>query len=168
MKLLRKKPVRPAMNEDKNVRILRFLEERACCVLATVDPDGNPDASVVYYGIEPDFGLTFLTKRDTKKSGNLHFNNRIVAVIYDEALQATVQVKGVAEEVTEAEKAHDIFRNTLRKSLHAAAAGIPPIAKLSAGTYVAYRIKPTQVAMAVYSRPGIGGYRQTFEFADLS
>jgi hypothetical protein len=45
-------------------------------------------------------------------------------------------------------------------------AGVPPISKLHAGDYVAYRISPKQIRMAMFIRPDPGGY-ELFETIDF-
>jgi hypothetical protein len=46
-------------------------------------------------------------------------------------------------------------------------AGIPPIVKLSAGDFSAFKLRPVQARMAVYNRPDPGSYDEVFEVLDF-
>lgn len=168
MKTIKEYAKKPTTRSDRNVRILNFLSDRQVGVLATVDPNGDPHAAAIYFAVDPSFNIRFLTKRRTKKSDNLQHHNHAVLVVFDEESQTTVQIKGKAREITDLDEAHQVFRSTLRASLHMSENGIPPVAKLSAGDYIAYILKPGQVRMAVYARSDTGGYEQMFEEADLT
>lgn len=168
MNLLNIRPPKHQCYSDRRVRILNFLNEHMAGVLSTVDPDSNPHAAVVYFSVKPDFTVTFLTKRRTKKSDNLRHNNHVMLAVFDEVLQTSVQIKGVASEITDTDKAHEVFRSMLRASLRTSENGVPPISKLSAGEYVAYTIKPVEVAMSVYSRPDVHRNEHLRELLDLS
>jgi hypothetical protein len=146
---------------DKNRRILHFLKQHKVGSLATVDPDGLPQVSVIYYGVDDDFVITFLTKTGTKKHDNLSHNVHATLLVYDEVNQITAQVMGRAHEMPA--KSQDAFVNTLKASMETSEAGIPPISKLIAGDYVAYQLKPIQIRMAVFSRPDPGDYTEVFE-----
>lgn len=133
--------------------ILNFLEQRRCGVLATTRRDGSPHASVIYYDIDEYFVIRFLTKQKTQKSDNLSFNAQVVLVVFDERSQTTVQVEGVVERIPQNNNAetNEIFRNTLKSSLHTSGMGVPPVAKLAAGDYVAYRLIPERILMSSYT-----------------
>jgi general stress protein 26 len=152
---------------DRNERILSFLNEHKVGVLSTVDPNNMPNATVIYYSIGPSFTVRFLTKKGTRKSYDIRHNNNVVLVVFDEASQTTVQITGPASEISNEHETHKVFRNTLRASLHTSQSGIPPIAKLHAGDFIAYKIKPQEVRMAVYARPDKDGFERIFELADL-
>lgn len=152
---------------DRNQRMLGFLRQQCVGVLATVDPNGDPGAAVIYYSIDPSFTVTFLTKRGTKKRDNLAHHNHAILVVFDTESQTTAQIKGIAKEITDPDEISRVFRSSLRASLRTSSSGIPPIAKLSAGDFTAYELKPVEVRMAVYSRPDAGSYERVFEWADL-
>ena len=71
-------------------------------------------------------------------------------VAYDSQSQTAVQAKGSATEVTEPEAAQKIFYGTLRGAKQTGEDNVPPIAKVAAGPYVAYTIKPDEVCMPEY------------------
>lgn len=143
---------------ERNRRIYNFLQEHPIGVLATIDPNGNPHAVVVYFSVDKDFTLSFITKRETKKHDNLKRNNRTMIVTYEPNTQTTVQVTGIANEVSGISETARIFSNTIKSSKETSEAGIPPISKLNAGQYVAYHLRPLQIRMAMFIRPDSGGY----------
>jgi general stress protein 26 len=156
-----------SVSEHSNERILEFLNNHPTAVLATVGPDCNPHASVIYYAVDAALTVRFITKNRTEKSDNLHLHNRLSMVVYDDITQTIVTMAGAAAEVTDQEDISKVFRCTLRASLHTGANAVPPIAKLNAGEYVAYQFKPDFVHMIAYNEPLTGSGRRMFETAEL-
>lgn len=142
----------PLVVPNKQDRALEFLRNHQVGVLATTSSSGVPHASVIYYAVDPLLNITFITKHRTRKAVNLRANNRAELVVYDEKTQTTVEVSGKVFELMDAEEASQAFRNALRSSLNTAENAIPPIAKLAAGDYVAYRLRSAQVRLAVFNR----------------
>jgi general stress protein 26 len=154
-------------SEESKERIYEFLKEHTVGVLATVDPDNNPYASTIYYSIDEDFNLYFTTKKDTQKSDNITHNNKVMVVVSESFTQSTAQFTGFAEIVTDESDVFEIFTNTVHAAMKTSEAGVPPISKLYAGSYVAYKIKPEHIRLAVFLRPDPGGY-DVYETADFS
>ncbi len=150
--------IQSADTSERNQRIYDFLKSQPVGVLATVDPDNNPHAAVVYFSVDEKFNILFMTKRDTKKRDNLLHNNHAMLVAYEPIKQATVQVTGTVEEVQDNEEAQWAFSGMLSSSARTSEAVVPPLSKLYAGHYVAYKLKPVQIRMAMFIRPGPGGY----------
>ena len=145
---------RPQSLQYTDKQVLGFLEDRPAGVIATVDPNGDPHAAVIYYGIDDTFAVTFLTKRGTKKSDNLAHHDHAMLVVFDVPSQTSVQIAGRVHEITDPAEIQHVFRDTLRASLHTGRTAIPPIVKLHAGTFVAYKLTPVQIRLATYSRTG--------------
>ncbi len=156
-----------AFSSERNQRIYSFLKSHPVGTLASVDPNGDPHAVVIYYAVDENFDFVFMTKRDTKKHDNLQHNNHVMLVAYEPLSQTTVQITGTAKEIDDNVKAQEAFSGMLDASRQTSEAGIPPLSKLYAGYYVAYRLKPAQIRMAVFSRPDPGGYDmyETIDFA---
>lgn len=151
---------------EGNQIIHTFLTSRPLGVLATADTTGMPHAAAIYFSVDDEFNMFFMTKKDTTKYTNLKQNPRAMVVVYEALSQSTVQFRGVAEEIEDVSMAQAAFRGTLHASLQTSDGGIPPIAKLHAGDYVAYKIKPEYIRMAVYSRPGFdqSDFFETIDF----
>lgn len=153
-----------ATMSDRQRRIYQFIKANPTGVLASVDPNGEPHAAVIYHVIDDrDFGISFLTKKATKKYDNLIHQNRVVLVVFDAARQTVAQVFGKAEEVTKPETINLIANAVNQASLKTSKQGILPIAKLEAGDYAGFRILPTQIRMAVYTQPKSGNGHDAFE-----
>lgn len=138
---------------ETNQEIYDFLKANPVGVLATVDPNGDPHATVVYFSVNDDFEVSFTTKRDTQKHDNIQHHNHVQLAVYEAASQTIVQITGEANDITDSEEAQDVFKATIESSMRTSLAGVPPVSKLQAGYYVAYRMKPKQIRMAVFSRP---------------
>ncbi len=156
-------PKRAKQFSDKKQRIYNFLFDTSIGVLSSTDPDGDPHGAVIYYTINEDFGVEFLTKSGTKKYDNLVHNNHVMLTVFEPLTQTTVQVMGVAKEITDGFSINEIAGKVLGTSMRTSDAGMPPLSKLDAGSYVAFRIEPVQVRMAVYARPDPGDYNELFE-----
>lgn len=147
-------------------QIYGFLKANRTGVLSTVNPEGDPNASVIYFTVNDIFELTFTTKRDTRKHDNIQHNNHVQLTVYETGTQTMVQVTGVAQDVSDTPESQAIFRGTLEAALNTSLAGIPPVSKMDAGYYVAYRLQPKQIRMAVFSGAK-GDLREMFKTLDF-
>jgi len=138
------------LSQEDRTKINDFLDSHPIGVLATVDASGNPHASTIYFSVDSDLNLTFTTKRDTDKSKNIAFNPKVMLDVYDSESQASVQASGTAIEVTDPEAAQKIYHGTLRAAKQTNEDPVPPIAKIAAGPYVAYQIKPENIWLSEY------------------
>lgn len=152
---------------ESNQRIYDFLKMHPIGVLATVDPNGNPHAAAIYYAINDEFTVTFMTKRDTKKHDNLLHNNHVMLVVFEAFTQTTAQIIGIAKDISDTSEAEAVYKNMVQAAERTSDSGVPPISKLYAGNYVAYQIEPVQIRMAMFIRPDSGGYDmfETIDFA---
>jgi uncharacterized pyridoxamine 5'-phosphate oxidase family protein len=148
---------------DRKQRIHDFLSQTAVGVLSTVNPDGEPHGVVIYFNINTDFGITFLTRAGTRKYDNLKHHNHLMLTVFDLRTQTTAQITGRAIEITDNYEVNQVAAGMLATSLKISEPGLPPITKLEAGDYVAFTIHPVQIRMAVYARPDPGEYTELFE-----
>lgn len=149
---------------ERQQRIYDFISTNRAGVLASVDPNGEPHATVIYHAISgTDFSVSFLTKRGTKKYDNLVHNNHVVLVVFDAKDQTVAQVIGEAHELTDNDSVNDVAAAVNQTSLETSPNGIIPIAKLDAGEYTGFKIVPKQIRMAMYARPDSGDASHIFE-----
>jgi len=148
---------------QRQQRIYDFLSANQVGVLATVDPNGEPHGAVIYFSIDKDFMVTFLTKSGTKKYDNLTRNNHAVLVVFDPVTQTVAQLVGKAVEITDTNNINAIAAAVFKVSLKSSAHGTLPITKLEAGEYAAFQIQPVQIRMARYGQLDSGDYRELFE-----
>jgi len=158
MKVQSKAPQELAFSSEKNQRIFNFLKSHPIGVLATVDPNGDPHATTVYFSVDNEFKVSFVTKRDTKKFDNLQHNDRAMFVVFDAWTQAVVQVVGSVKDISDTPEAQVAFQDMLAAAIHTSESGVPPISKLYAGYYATFQIQPAQIRMAMFMRPSSGGY----------
>ena len=155
--------VDPKQFSDRKKRMYWFLTENPVGVLSTVTPDGEPHGVVIYFVTSKDFTISFLTKTGTRKYDNLVHNGRIHLTIFDPKTQAVVQISGQATEITDSYIVNSVAGSVLGVTQRANQPGPTPLSKLDAGFYTAFDITPTQVRMAVYTRPDPGDYDDLFE-----
>jgi len=77
--------------------------------------------------------------------------------------QTIAQISGDAVEIRDSYEINVVAGAILGASLKTSEAGVPPITKLEAGRYVAFKLAPVQIRMAVYARPDPGDYSDLFE-----
>lgn len=148
---------------DRQRRIFDFLYAHPVGVLSSVTPDNDPHGVVVYFAVDKQFGISLLTRADTHKHDNLVHNTHVMLTVFDMASQATVQLMGVAQEVTGSDGVKDIATAIYEASRRLGHVGLLPISKLQAGAYVGFVIRPAQVRMAVYGVANGGDYTELFE-----
>lgn len=148
---------------DKQQRIRGFLEDTAVGVLSTVDPNGDPHGVVIYFVVDGDFNIYFLTRAATRKYDNLKHHDHAMLTVFDPGSQTTAQIIGKAEEINNNEQVNEIANQMVQASFKTSDSDIPPITKLDAGESVAFKLEPVQIRMAVYARPESGTYNDLFE-----
>jgi len=87
---------------DKKQIALDFVKKQLIGVLATTTPDHKPEAAVIEFGETDDFELVFDTSTEYRKYKNLK-NNSNVAFVVGGPENISIQLEGVATELTEAE-----------------------------------------------------------------
>lgn len=153
-------------SSDKKQRIHDFLFATSVGVLSSVNPEGDPHGAVIYFSINEQSVITFLTKSGTRKYDNLKHHDHAMLTVFDAKSQTTVQITGRATEITDNYDINEIAEKTLTASIKTSDGGMPPIMKLKAGEYVAFKIEPVQIRMAVYARSDPGDYAELFETVD--
>lgn len=112
-----------------------FLRRQCVATLATVSPDGQPQAATIYYVVDHRLTFYFLTKDSTRKYKNIMATPRVALVVSDPTTLTTVQAEGIATEVIDAAERDKVFV-LLKESNVSAAAWPPPISKLGGGVHV--------------------------------
>lgn len=76
--------------------ILDFLNNQRLATVATVKESGLPDAASVYYVVNEDGDLFFLTRKETGKFKNIQQSGEVVVVVTDREKLETVKIQGKA------------------------------------------------------------------------
>lgn len=150
--LLKSKELKSA-HSNRQKRIYDFLQSNQVGVLSSVDPDNNPHASVIYYSLDKSFQITFITKSKTKKFDNITHNNHVMLLVYNAENQTVAQVVGKAYQLVNSDKMADVAASVYAANLISSNDDIPPVAKLSGGEYVLFKIVPVQIRLATYIQP---------------
>jgi general stress protein 26 len=80
--------------------LLANLRKRRYCVVASSAQGGAPQAAVVGFAVSDDLELVFDTLGTTRKMANLRRDPRIAVVVGVGEDECTVQIEGVADELT--------------------------------------------------------------------
>lgn len=148
---------------DDQARVREFLEEQSVGVLSTVAADGSPDSAAIYFVVNADLSIDFMTKSSTHKHKNLKRDKRVALVVFDAKYQTTAQIKGNALEITDKKLQRDIFTKIVKIAMELSDGELPPIEDMVTGRYSSFRIEPTALRLAVFSRAEAGGHSQVFE-----
>lgn len=145
------KPFLPSeLTPEQSGKILEFLQNHPVGVLATVDAQGDPSATTIYFSVEQDLSVTFTTKEHTQKHENIERHNKVMLAVYEAESQTAVQISGTAKEITDKEEVHNTFLGTVHAAKQTGPDNVPPISKIPGGKYVAYRISPDAVHLSEY------------------
>lgn len=148
---------------ERQKRIHTFLSHQHIGVLSTVTPDHDPHGSVVYYIVDRHFNVLFLTKQGTRKCDNMRHNSHAMLTVFDPHSQTIVQVLGRATEQSGTQKINTVANTVFHELMEQHESMLPPIMKLQAGAFTAFKLEPVQIRMAVFSQPDPGDYDSLFD-----
>ena len=144
------------MDETIRAIILNLLSHHNIMTLATVRPDGFPQATTVYY-VNEGLTLYFATDPASQKAGNIKLNNKVSAAISGETENANklkaLSLSGIAAKVIDATRVHDV-----QMSLFTAVPRAKRFAPTDAKQLVVYSITPIAMSLVDYA----AGYGKTF------
>jgi uncharacterized protein YhbP (UPF0306 family) len=135
---------------DRQQHIYDFLKANPIGVLSSAAPNGDPHGAVIYFGVDEQLTISFLTKAKTRKYDNIKRHNNVALTVYEPQSQTTAQITGSAIEIENSDEINAVAGNNLSASLKTSKAGLPPISKLDAGAAVAFVIKPIQIRLVSY------------------
>lgn len=148
---------------DRQERIYNFLRSCPIGVLSTVTPNGEPHGAVIYFTVDKEFNVSFVTKSETHKYENIKHSNQVTLTVYEPSTQTSAQIIGKATEITDNYEVNQVAGAIMATSMKTSEGGLPPISKLSAGEFVGFKIELNQIRMAVYANPDPGDYSELFE-----
>jgi general stress protein 26 len=151
------------VNIRHNNNAKKFLRSHPVGVLATVGHDHRPHAAAIYFTVDSQFNIKFITKSETRKAANLLQHIHAMLVVYEPESQTTVQVTGDVSKVEDTTEVNRIFTEIIYTSLDVSNTDIPPPTRLSTGEYLAFSMKPTEIRMAVFTKPKFGDYNEIFK-----
>jgi general stress protein 26 len=132
-----------------------FLNKQPAAVLATVNQDKSPHLTVVYFHVDQDMSVSFLTKSDTRKSKNIKKRKKAALLAYDSKTQQSITISGKAKEIDSVQEGTKVFTEALQTALRTSEGGKMPLSQLlSAGRYALYKIAPEQIEFSSYMDRG--------------
>lgn len=144
----------------------KFLSAHRTATLATVTTKTKPDAATVFYIVDKDMTICFMTRVESRKFRNLEKQPVVSMVITDEKTMETIQLTGTAERI----------ENILQESRALARLWIadygnpnwpgPAVKLFDSGRSVqlaAVKVVPQEMTYASFEKQENGRYRSFFE-----
>ncbi|PIS05247.1 MAG: hypothetical protein COT81_02175 [Candidatus Buchananbacteria bacterium CG10_big_fil_rev_8_21_14_0_10_42_9] len=152
--------------EELKESALIFLQKHFLAVVATADNSGKPEAAAVFYDIDDDFTLHFMTRETSRKAKNIFDNKKVALVINDNQELVTVQLEGEAELDKEGfmHLADKLAQKPSLEKLNL------PVFKLPGSNVITYKVKLNWLRMLDWSMTEdlkIEDYRAAFKETDL-
>lgn len=141
-----------ALSEDDRSAIIAFVRQHPDGVIATVTPEGHPEASTVYFSVSEDLVFSFTTKNATRKAHNIRNHSRVSVSMHDAGSQTVLKIAGHATEISDPLAVTGAFRRTVEAAERTAVDTVPPIARHAAGDYTAFTISPDFIQLHGYGR----------------
>jgi nitroimidazol reductase NimA-like FMN-containing flavoprotein (pyridoxamine 5'-phosphate oxidase superfamily) len=138
------------MDATLKAKILDLLHCHQIMTLATVRPDGYPQATTVNYVHDDDLNLYFATDAASQKAGNIKLNNKVSAAIASETQNSYklrgLSMSGTAKRVVDKERAQELAL-LLFRALPQTPRYVPTDRKKLA----VYKIAPVAISLIDYS-----------------
>jgi len=144
------------MDAALRCKILDLLERHHMMTLATIRPDGFPQATTVNY-VHEGFNLYFATDATSQKAGNIKINNKVSVAIASETEDfyklRGLSMSGLAARVGDRQRAHELSLKLFR-TLPQSKRLVPEDPKQLA----VYEIVPVAIALVDYA----SGFGKTY------
>lgn len=119
-------------------------------VLSTVDSDGTPWGSAIYYVADEDLNFYFVTRAETFKYQNLDKTPLAALTVADNESQTTVQVSGKVTRVAAKDYMDIVFDELANIKPKDDNNWVPPLSKIHKGDYIPLCLSPTRLQFADY------------------
>ena len=140
------------MDEELRRKILALLDQHRIMTIATLRPDGWPQATTVGYASE-DLALYFLCGRDSQKAANLARDDRVSLTIDHDTPQVMeitgLSMAGRAQVVDEPRAAEKVLSLLMLKYPQQAAMSLPMPTPADVRIF---RVTPTVISVLDYSK----------------
>lgn len=132
--------------------ISEFVKAQAKAVIATVDAEGQPSTSVIFYVLDKNDEFHFITKSQTTKFENLKLNNKSAVTVVDSEKPIAVNMTGIVVEVTD-QKIRDTMMQEVFQLSYSELHDYAPIIKLHKGSFTVMKFIPSQAKMTDFTKP---------------
>ena len=153
------------MNQDSvrsNQKVHAFLRHNPMGILSTVNAEGQPWGSAVFYVSDEDFKFYFVTRAGTLKFKNIENSPLASLTIANNETQTTVQVAGTISKVPLKEYGEIIFGKLMDARPKNDEHWIPPLAKIHEGDYVPLCLTPSKLQYADFQHRKADGIRADY------
>lgn len=148
----------PKTPQDKQ-QIIDFINNNPLGVLATSNSVGFPHAAAIYFVLDEDLNIYFVTKENTLKHKNLKQNPLAAIAIYEKETLTTLQASGNVKVVDEIDKFMHLFNKLSDINHEQTNSDRLPVSKLFAGDYYMYCLKPKTMRLAEFKKPEQGDFQ---------
>jgi len=137
---------------ERQQNIYEFLKDNPVAVLSTASKQGRPHGTVIYFYINPNFEIFFITKDHTNKYQNIITNNQVMLTVFNASTQTVCLIEGSTKTVNKQSEINQTINQIVQNSLKTTSADILPVSKLE-GEYITLKIHPENIKFSVYARP---------------
>jgi nitroimidazol reductase NimA-like FMN-containing flavoprotein (pyridoxamine 5'-phosphate oxidase superfamily) len=128
----------------------KFLLGNEIAVLSTISRSGQVQGATVYYHFKDGY-IYILTKSDSAKAHSMMAHSQVAITVYDSDEIKTIQLQGEASIEGDLETKRQIFDLLVRPREYSGEKLMPPVTQLSAGSFITFRIRPTEVHYSDYN-----------------
>jgi nitroimidazol reductase NimA-like FMN-containing flavoprotein (pyridoxamine 5'-phosphate oxidase superfamily) len=107
-------------------------------VISTINEQNKPESASIYYISDNDLNIYFVTRSGSRKYKNLMKNPNASFVITLEHPPKTIQIEGIANEVTDANEQINYFQKLIAKASESTT--MPPVSQMVDGEMVFMKI----------------------------
>ena len=129
-----------ALNDDQRA----FLEARHFSVLGTVNPNGSPHLTIMWYLLDGE-EIVFNTKAGRRKDTNLDRDPRVSLLVYDESGYKYIRIDGKVRTITDPETAQADIRRLAERYTQGPEAVERAVARFRTEERISYRLSTTRV-----------------------
>lgn len=144
----------------------KFLSTHRTATLATVNVKRIPDAATVFYIVDKDMTIYFMTRIESRKFHNLSKHTIVSMVITDEETMETVQLNGVAERIENLEEESEALMKLWTADYKNHNWPGPAVKLFESGHSVqlaVIKVVPQEMTYAVFKKQANGKYGSFFE-----
>lgn len=132
------------MTDATKQEALAFLKSHSLATLATVSPEGQPRARLVYYASDDAFNVYFLSLANTRKVTDIRTNPKAALVVASGDKEHTLQIEGEFVEMTDTATFGPMITE-LSRNLYPEAGPSAPITHMDKARPVFFKLAPTWI-----------------------
>ena len=151
---------------DSRLAAYKFLSAHRTATLATVTTKNIPDAATVFYIVDEDLTIYFMTRIESRKFHNLEKQTIVSMVITDEQTMETIQLTGASERIESLKEESGALTKLWTADYKNPNWPGPAVKLFESGHSVqlaVVKVVPHEMTYAVFERQDKGKYGSFFE-----